>query len=85
MATAALIVPSAMLLRSAIALSLSLLLGHGTAFRSWWHHQRRFQLSENILRQFCLLAPSRHSNTLSTFYFVTLFYSAVLHVFYYVF
>jgi len=44
-----------------------------------------FRYSKNILRQFCLLAPSRHSNTLLHIYIVTLFYSAVLRVFCYMF
>jgi len=54
-------------LRSAIALSLSLPLGPGTAFRSRLRHQRLFRFSEYVLKQFYLLVPSRHSNTFLRF------------------
>jgi len=46
---------------------LSLPLGRETASRSWWRHQRPFRFSENILRQFYLLAPSRHSKNYPRF------------------
>jgi len=49
--------------RSAIALSLSLPLGRGTAFRSRLRHQRPFRFSGSIWKQFYLLAHSRRSNT----------------------
>jgi len=45
------------------ALSLSLPLGRGTAFRSHLRHQSPFRFSGRIWRQFYLLAPSRRSNT----------------------
>jgi len=51
-------------LRPAIALSMSLPLGRGTAFRSRWRHQRPFRFSGSICRQFYLVAPSRLSNIL---------------------
>jgi len=37
------------------------------SFRSRWRHQHPYRFSENILIQFYLLAPSRHSNTFLCF------------------
>jgi len=55
-------------LRSAIALHLSLPTGRGTGSRSRLRHQRSFRFSGSIWRQFYLLAPSRRSNTFLQFY-----------------
>jgi len=49
--------PSQIVLRSVIALYLSLPL------RSWWRHQHPFRFSKNILTQFYLRAPSCHNKT----------------------
>jgi len=60
------------------AFCLSLPLGRGTAFRS-------FASSESVLVFLKRLKTVLFTPSFSTFCFVTLFYSAVLRVFYYVF
>jgi len=58
-------------------------LGHGTAFRPRWRHQRPFRFSESILRQFCLLAPSCSTvlRFILSYYFILQFYVFFYYVY----